>query len=116
MKLTLLNKNSVPKNKKSEVYEPKILNEARFYDFFKQANTAKKAHIYDKKLIMKELKRVRCQILKATTFSTFYTLSKMMRQQVESMHVDMISINNIKEMIKNDRKCRIVYIPVYKSY
>jgi len=32
------------------------------------------------------------------------------------MHVDMKSIENIKEMIKTDRKCRIVYMPVYKSY
>ena len=92
MKLTLNNKNSVPKNKKSQIYEQKILNEARFYDFFKQANTAKKVHIYDKNLILNELKRVRCQILKATTFSTFYVLSKLMRQQVESMHVDRKSV------------------------
>lgn len=32
------------------------------------------------------------------------------------MHVDLKSIDNIKEMIKIDRKCRIVYMPVYKSY
>jgi hypothetical protein len=43
-------------------------------------------------------------------------LSKLMRQQVESMHVDLKSIENIKEMIRSDRKCRIVYMPVYKSY
>lgn len=32
------------------------------------------------------------------------------------MHVDTKSIDNIKEMIKTDRKLRIVYMPIYKSY
>ena len=55
LKLTLNNSNSVPKNKKSQIYEQKILNEARFYEFFKQAKTDKKVHLYDKNLVMKEL-------------------------------------------------------------
>ena len=115
MKLTL-HGNVELKNKNSIIYEPKILNEARFQDFFRQSLNSKKAYFYDKALIQEELKRVRCSIQKASTKATFYILTKMVRQQVESMHVDTKSINKIKEMVNADRKVRIVYMPVYKSY
>lgn len=38
-----------------------------------------------------------------------------MSNMVENLNVDTKSIQNIKEMVR-DRKTRVVYMPIYKSY
>jgi hypothetical protein len=56
------------REKTTQIYERNILNEQRFYDFFrlegqeaKMVSSAfKKAHTYNEKLIKGELERVRC--------------------------------------------------------
>ena len=43
-------------------------------------------------------------------------LTKVVAHLVEGIHVDIKSIDNIKNMIERNRKTRIVYVPTYKSY
>jgi len=58
------------KEKNTQIYEKSILDQQRFYEFFKMnqndsndvSAAFKKAHRFDKKLIINELTRVRCQL------------------------------------------------------
>ena len=47
---------------------------------------------------------------------TFYNISKAADNLVQGTWVDYESINQIKSMIANDRKSRIVLVPMYKSF
>jgi len=107
------------KEKNSQIYERSILNEGRFYDFLQIDSSIsgnKSAHKYKENEIKKELIRVRCQLQKAPTQLTFFILSKLMDHLLDGLHVDKKSLKNIKSMSKNDRKLRIVFMPIYKSY
>jgi hypothetical protein len=88
------------------------LNQIRFMDYF---HKSKGKYLYNDTLISKELERVRCSINKASIQAAFFLLSRIMSNMVESLHVDLKSIENIKSLVK-DRKTRVVFMPLYKSY
>lgn len=95
------------------------MNEGRFYDFLQidsNLSGIKSGHKYREKDIQEELVRVRCQLQKAPTQLTFFILSKLMAHLIDGLHVDRGSLNKIKKMSLNDRKLRIVFMPIYKSY
>ena len=114
-----LRTNFVEKN--SQIYENNIINEESFYDYFCQegqtvTSAFKKAHKYDQKMLKKELERVRCQLQKEPTILTFYLLSNISSHVFDGLHLHTESLNRIKDMVTTNRKARIVFMPIYKSY
>jgi glycerol-3-phosphate O-acyltransferase len=43
-------------------------------------------------------------------------MSKIMNHLVEGLHVDRKGLEKINEMVSKNRKIRIVFMPIYKSY
>jgi len=43
-------------------------------------------------------------------------LSKIFNHLLEGLHVDRRGLENIKKMTSNNRKVRVVFMPIYKSY
>lgn len=50
------------------------------------------------------------------TQGTFYLLSKIMHHLIEGLHVDRQGLQQIKRLTQDNRKMRIVFLPIYKSY
>ena len=73
-------------------------------------------HGYNKKLVQKELKRVRASFYKRSTQITFYIFSKIANQLAETLNIDKRGIQNLRQLSKGDRKTRIILLPIYKSY
>ena len=89
-------------DKSSSVYEKRIIDEKRFYEFIEKdvsnTNTSqaiRKAHNIDKRAIQKELLRLRCNIQKGPSQGLFYFLSKVMNHLIEGLHLDRESLKNI---------------------
>ena len=112
------------REKTTQIYERAILNQQRFHDFFKVDNQEdqlvssafKKAYHYQPQIIKRELERVRCQLQKGPTQGTVFILTKIMIHLLDGLHLHRQGILNVKRMISDNRKTRIVYLPIYKSY
>ena len=60
--------------------------------------------------------RVRCSLQLKSCQSVFFFLSKTLNHVVDGLHLNINSLNNIRTIVKDDRKAKIVFVPVYKSY
>lgn len=116
-----------PKNnligKFSQKYEKSILNEQRFHQFiyFKEESkninkVVKIAHQFNRVVIQNELERVRCSLEKRPCQAIFYTLTKVFGHLIDGLHVDMASLDRVKTLVKENRKARVIFVPIYKSY
>ena len=45
-----------------------------------------------------------------------YLLSKMMNHLIEGFYMNVNSFNKIKNLIAKDRKTKVIFVPIYKSY
>ena len=99
------------------------MNKERYLDFI-QLNDDRiskhkglaDVHGYKENMIRNELKRVRCSIEKRHSQGVSWVLSTCMNHLVEGLHVNDAQFKNIKKLIHSDRKAKIIFIPVYKSY
>ena len=71
---------------------------------------------YKESVIRKELMRVRCSLQLKSCQAVFLFLSKTLNHTVDGIHLNLKSLNNIRMIVKDDRKAKIVFVPVYKSY
>ena len=73
------------------------------------------SRIYDEKAIKQELKRLRCSLSIGPQRSSFFLLAKRLGHLVDTLNVDTKSIEKFKKMTRQNRKTRLVMIPIYKS-
>ena len=73
-------------------------------------------HKYDKRLVQNELTRVRSSIHLKWTQYLSYIFNKIANQLAETLNIDKPGIEKIKQLSKEDRKTRVILLPIYKSY
>lgn len=106
----------------SEKYEKGILQKSRFQEYYnlseldiKSAKGVDVKHLYNPKLMKKELLRLRCSITKQAAQGATYLLSKLAYRLVDNGHIDTLGLKKVKAL-SNDRKVRVVLMPLCKSF